>query len=457
MGLLLPRQSVLHPVLVVTVGEVLTSVCSSRLLTVGGGFGGLNSASEQVPQLKGLNKVGVPDHAAVLDTNVVEGSIDLMDLLDTLVERLLCTENGDISLHDLLHGKTDLGSRFGTISGADLVDNGDGLGTSVGGDGVSLLAGAEVVTDGVRNSAAENNKIQEGISTKTVGTVNGDRGGFTTGEQTGNDLVVTLSILCNDLTSVLGGNTTHVVVDGGQDGDGLLGDINTSENGGGLGDTRQTLVKDLRRQVAELEVDVVLLRSNTATLTDLKSHRTGDNVSGSKILGSRCVTLHESLTLGVQEVTSFTTRTLGDQATGTVDTSWVELNELEILVGQTGTGNHGHTITGTCVRRCAGEVSTAVTSSGQNGVLSDEPVDCTVLLVVGNDTLADAILHDQIGSEELDEVLGIMAQGLSVQSVEKGVSRSVSGSAASVGLPTLAVLLGLTTESTLVAARKLAC
>jgi hypothetical protein len=240
-------------------------------------------------------------------------------------------------------------------------------------------------------------------------------------------------------------------VDSGEDGNGLLGNIDTGENSGSLRDTRQTLVKNLSRQVAELEVDVVLLRSNTTALTDLEGHGTRDNVTGGKILGGGCVTLHESLTLGVEQVTSLTTGTLGDQATSSVDTSGVELDELEILVGQASTSNHGHTVTGTCVGRCAGEVGASVTSGSQNGVLCDEPVDCAVLLVIGNDTLADTILHDQVGSEVLNEVLGVVAQGLSVESVEKSVASSVGGSAASVGLSTLAVLLRLTTESTLVA------
>lgn len=42
-GLLLPGESVLHPLLVVTVGEVLTSVSTTGLLAVGGGDGGLGT------------------------------------------------------------------------------------------------------------------------------------------------------------------------------------------------------------------------------------------------------------------------------------------------------------------------------------------------------------------------------------------------------------------------------
>lgn len=76
----------------------------------------------------------------------------------------------------------------------------------------------------------------------------------------------------------------------------------------------------------------------------------------------------------------------------------------------------------------------------------------TILLVVSNNTLALAVLHDQVSGEVLDEVVSVVAKRLSVKSVKKSVSSSVSGGAASVGLTTLAVLLGLSTEGSLVAA-----
>jgi len=451
-GLLLPCQGVLHPVLVVTVGEVLTGVSTTGLLSLSGSFGGLDGASQEVTKLKSLNKIRVPDHAAVLGADLGELLVDVADLLDTLVERLLGTEDGNIGLHDLLHGEANLVGGLGTLGSADLVDDVDSLGTSVGGDLLLLLSGSEVVTDSVRNSTTEDDQIEEGVGTKTVSTVDGDTGGLTASEETGDNLVVALSILSDDLTGVLGGNTTHVVVDGGENGDGLLADIDTSENGGGLGDTGQTLVKDLGGQVRKLEVDVVLVGTGTTALANLHGHGTRDNVTRGKILGGRSVTLHESLTLGVEEVTTLTTRTLGDQASSAVDTSRVELNELQILVRKTSTGDHSHTVTSASVSRGTREVSTSVTTSGQDGVLGAESVDGTVLLVVSNDTLALAVLHDQVGGEVLDEVVGVVAERLSVESVKKGVSGSVSGGAASVGLTTLAVLLGLSTEGSLVAA-----
>ena len=68
-------------------------------------------------------------------------------------------------------------------------------------------------------------------------------------------------------------------------------------------------MEDLGRQVAELEVDVVLLGTDTATLTDFDGHGTRDDVAGCKILRRRRITLHEPLTLRVEEVSTLTAGT----------------------------------------------------------------------------------------------------------------------------------------------------
>ena len=63
-----------------------------------------------------------------------------------------------------------------------------------------------------------------------------------------------------------------IIMDGGQHRNRFLGDIHAGENCCCFADTGQTLMKDLRRQVAELEVDVILIGSDTASFTDLDSH-----------------------------------------------------------------------------------------------------------------------------------------------------------------------------------------
>jgi hypothetical protein len=87
-GLLLPRESVLHPVLVVTVGVVLAGVGTTGFLAVGGALGGLDGACEQVAELKSLDKVGVPDHATVLGADLREHLVDLVNPGDDVSDSL---------------------------------------------------------------------------------------------------------------------------------------------------------------------------------------------------------------------------------------------------------------------------------------------------------------------------------------------------------------------------------
>jgi len=196
---------------------------------------------------------------------------------------------------------------------------------------------------------------------------------------------------------------------------------------------------------------VILLGTNTTALANLHSHGSRHDVTRGKILSGRGITFHESLTLGVEEVTTFTTRALGDEETRTIDTRGVEMDELHILVGETGTGNHGHAVTGTGVGGGAAEVGSAVTASSENGMVGSEPVQSTVLEAIGKNTAALAIFHEEIQGEVLNEVLHVLElQALAEEGIKKGLASSIGSGAGSVGLAALAVLLGLTAKGTLV-------
>lgn len=167
-----------------------------------------------------------------------------------------------------------------------------------------------------------------------------------------------------------------------------------------------------------------------------------------------------------------TERTLGDQASSAVDSGRVELHELEILKGESSASDHSGSVSGASVGGGAGEVGASVTSSGEDGLVRAESVHGAVLLVVGHHSNALAVLHDEIcrpntisslnsdsargaegrrtSGEVLDEVLGVVAERLAVESVEHGMSGSVGGSGATVGLSSLSVLERLSTERALV-------
>jgi len=133
-------------------------------------------------------------------------------LLDTLIERLLGPENGDICLHDLLHCAADLVGALGTVGGSDIIDGLDGVGTSVGRDLSVLLARGEAVSDGVGNGTTEDDQVEKGVGSETVGTVDRDTSSLTTCEKTWNNLVLASLVHSENLTSVLGWDTTHVVM-----------------------------------------------------------------------------------------------------------------------------------------------------------------------------------------------------------------------------------------------------
>jgi hypothetical protein len=59
----------------------------------------------------------------------------------------------------------------------------------------------------------------------------------------------------------------------------------------------------------------------------------------------------------------------------------MELDEFEVLKGQTGTRDHGVSVAGTGMCRGTRKVSTAVATCGENGFVGAETVDCPVFLV----------------------------------------------------------------------------
>ena len=63
----------------------------------------------------------------------------------------------------------------------------------------------------------------------------------------------------------------------------------------------KALGEELRGEVVEVEVDVVLLRADAAPLADLHRHRARDDVARREVLRGGRVALHEALALAVAQ------------------------------------------------------------------------------------------------------------------------------------------------------------
>ena len=68
-------------------------------------------------------------------------------------------------------------------------------------------------------------------------------------------------------------------------------------------------MENLRRKVAELKENVILLRADTAALTNLDGHGPGHDVTRGQIFGCGGVALHEAFAFGVEQVSTLATRT----------------------------------------------------------------------------------------------------------------------------------------------------
>lgn len=168
------------------------------------------------------------------------------------------------------------------------------------------------------------------------------------------------------LSLVVCGYSSHIVMNCGQDRDGLFSDVDSSKDHGRLWDTGQPCGQLLGRQVVKLQVHVVLIWTNTPegkktdrnkdkynsssflglfkwlwiitflherlhhththiyilsipALSDLYGHGAGHHISGGQVFGVGCIPLHEALSLTVDQDPPLTTATLCDQTTSSVD------------------------------------------------------------------------------------------------------------------------------------------
>jgi len=99
---------VLHPVVIVSVWVVISSVSTTGLLSVFSGKHGHFSLDNEVFELHSLDKVSVPDVATVADSDVLHLLSNFVQLVATLLQVVLASEDGSILLHSLLHFKSHL-------------------------------------------------------------------------------------------------------------------------------------------------------------------------------------------------------------------------------------------------------------------------------------------------------------------------------------------------------------
>ncbi len=185
-------------------------------------------------------------------------------------------------------------------------------------------------------------------------------------------------------------------------------------------------MQDLGVEVVKVQVDMVTFLADAAPFADFHRHRARDHITRCKVLGGWRVFFHEALTIGVGEIATLPTRTLGDQTARAVNTGRVELNKFHVLKRQTCAQHHGISVTRTGMGGCRGEIGAAIATCCQDHTLCAETVHGAIIkLPRGHTATSTIIIHDQVHGEVLDEELHIIAQRLAVKCVQHGVAGPV--------------------------------
>lgn len=91
----------------------------------------------------------------------------------------------------------------------DLVKEFNALKSGLLGDLLVRLSGSQVVLDVVGTCTSKDDEIQQRVSSKAVGSMDGDTGGLAGSVETRNNLVLAILVDSQNLSGVLGRNTTH--------------------------------------------------------------------------------------------------------------------------------------------------------------------------------------------------------------------------------------------------------
>mmetsp|Transcript_36508 Transcript_36508/g.92269 ORF Transcript_36508/g.92269 Transcript_36508/m.92269 type:complete len:522 (-) Transcript_36508:522-2087(-) len=446
-------ERVLHPLAVQAVLEVLARVRAAALLALLRAAHRDGGVDEQVLQLQRLHQVGVPHHARVLQLDLVQLGQRLVDEAHALSQALLRAEHRRVVLHHLLHLAPHRGGGLaaGGAAVAQRVDALDARGARAGGQLRVRRAGLGELLHALAHRAAKDDDVKQRVGAQPVGAVHAGAGRLAGGEEAGDHGVGVAGRRAEHLAVVVGGDAAHVVVHGGDHGDRLLRHVHARKDGGRLTDAGQPLREQLRRQVVQVQVDVVLLGAHAAPLANLHRHGAGHHVARRQVLCRGRVALHEALALGVAQDAALAARALRDEAARAVDAGGVELHKLEVLQRQPRARSHTAAVAGAGVRAGGAEVRAAVAAGGEDGVVRAEAVQRAVLLAQRHHAAACAVLvHDQVQRKVLHKKVGVVLHGGTVEGVQHGVAGAIRGTCATVRLPAAAVVEALAAKGALI-------
>ena len=253
---------------------------------------------------------------------------------------------------------------------------------------------------------------------------------------------------------IVTGYAAHIIMNRRYHRQRFAGQVDIGENLAGFGNTRQTFGQHFRCDMVKVEIDMILLRTDTAAFADFGSHAARDNVAAGQILGARRIAFHETLAFAVGQITALAACAFGNQHARAINAGRVKLDKFHILQWQTRAQHHAAAVTGAGMGRGRAEIAAAGTAGGQHHSMAAETVDRTVFEAQGDYAPAfrsiGALFHDQVDGEIFDEEIRVIFQALLIQGVQHRMAGTVGSSTGALDRRSLAHILHMAAERTLV-------
>ena len=221
----------LHPVLVVAIGEVLARMRAAAFGAVERRVHGDHRLHDEVVELERLDQVGIPDQRTVGDLDVGHRVVDLVDQLRRLPRSISPVRNtAQLFCITFCMRSAQLRGRRLAVGVAELVEPRQ---REVGGilrQVRLLLAGMHELGAAMRGGAAEHHEVDQRVRAEPVGAVHRDAAGLAERHQAGHDGVVVAVLLGQHLAVIVRGDAAHVVVHGRHDRDRLARHVDAGED-----------------------------------------------------------------------------------------------------------------------------------------------------------------------------------------------------------------------------------
>jgi len=341
-----------------------------------------------------------------------------------------------VQLHGFLHVAADDRGRLRPLALAQVVEASDrALGAALL-DFRHKVSWLVLLSDEFGCGPAEYNQVEEGVGAQAVGSVDARGGDFPAGPEARDDI----GTHAGDLALVIRGHPAHVVVDGRQHWAGIHSGVHACKCAHCLQNAGQALVEQLLGQMVQVQMYMVTVLANAAALHDFDCHGSRHNISGCQVLGSGSVPLHEAFAFRIPEDSAFSAAAFSQEAAYPLNSSRVELHELEILVPEISACDGGISVSGAGVSAGAGLLRATLAAGGEHGVFGSEAVEGAVGHIHGEHADALAVLHDEVEQEVLHEEVAVLAECAAEQGVQHRVTSAVGHCAGSLGLAALAEL-----------------